>query len=230
VIDAGRPTVRARFVLYGVVPFVLLGTMVLMYYSDSPALREIVSPDIEGVHPHAQSEYGLLENLQNVALAAIVVVAVLGLRRKRLAWERAALLILAAGSAFVLLEEIDYGMQYVDDGAPRNLHRIGYTETVLEHAARFGVLTFFGGFAILFANSRRPLLRYLAPDRFSVLTILLLTAFQEIVWKLADRYPLDHGSLSGREIEFAEFGVYYLLLLYSIDMVFWREYEGDAPA
>jgi len=220
------PTVRTRVFLYGIVPFVLLGAMVSMYYSDSPLLRRIVSPDLESVPLDARSEYGLLENLQNVALAAVVAVAIVGLRRKRLAWERAALVVLALGAAFLLLEETDYGMQYVEDGAPRNLHRIGYTETVLQHAARFGLLTFFGGFAILFAKSRRPLLRYLAPDRFAVLTILLLTAFQEIVWRLAPRFPLDHGSLSGNEIEFAEFGVYYLLLLYAADMVFWRQYDG----
>jgi len=220
-----RPTIQTRLLLYGVVPFVLIGAMVAMYYSDSPALRRIVSPDIESVHPDAQREFGLLENLQNVVLAALVIVAAIGIRRKRLPWERVALAVVAAGAAFLLLEEIDYGMQYIDDGAPRNLHRIGYTETILQHAAQFGVLTFFGAFAILFAESRRPTLRYLAPDRFAVMTILLITALQEIVWRLAERFPLDYGSLGGNEIEFAELGAYYLLLLYAIDMVFWRKYE-----
>jgi len=219
-----RPTISTRVLLYGVVPFVLIGSMVAMYYSDTTALRRLVSPEMESVHPDLQSEYGLLENSQNLALAGIVAVALIGLRRKRRGWERAALVVLAFGAGWLLLEEIDYGMQYVNQGEPRNLHQLGYTETVLENAARFGLLTFFGAFAIVFAHSRKPLLRYLAPDRFSVLTILLITAFQEIVWRLREN---DVGSLLGSEIEFSELGVYYLILIYSIDMVFWRSYEQE---
>ena len=230
-----RPSRRVRLLLYGVVPLVVLGGMVAMYYSGVGWLRRIVSPEASWIPAETRSEYGLLESLQNLLLAALVVVAAVGLRRKRLPWERLAVWVLLVGALFMLGEETDYGRHYLDllgmgDGAARgvagpfNLHRIGYLQAVLRNAAKFGVLTFFGCFAIVFAQSPRPLPRYLAPDRFAVLTVLLITALVELAWKLGDRAVLPIGSLDGHEEEFAELGTYYLALLYSVDMLFWRRY------
>ena len=56
-----------------------------------------------------------------------------------------------------------------------------------------------------------------------MLTILLVTA----LWEVAVRIPDNGGPLDGHAIEFAELGVYYLILLYAIDMVFWRDYEPE---
>jgi len=210
--------VRTRLVLYGAVPFVTVGGLMIAYYCGVDVLRRVVAPG-------SGKEFGLLENLQNAVLIAIAAVAVLGLRRKRLRWERISLMFLLAGSLFMLLEEIDYGFQYAID-TPVNVHEFGSVESTLEHVARFGGLTFFGGFAIVFAGSANRLLRYLAPDRFAVLTILLVTAF----WEVAIRLPRGGGPLAGDEIEFAEIGVYYLVLLYAYDMVFRRTFGSAAAA
>jgi hypothetical protein len=238
-----RPSVRRRLVLYGVLPFLLVGAAVAMYYSEVSLLREVISPDLSWVPSDSRREFGALESLQNLALLGVAVVAIAGLRRKRLLMERLALWVLLVGSAFMLLEETDYGLQYLlllrpeaaaEGGVPGyfNIHRIGYTQVVLQHIARFGLLTFFGAFAIVFAESRNPVLRYIAPDRFSVLTILLVTALQEIVWSLSAVVPTSHGSLTGNEIEFAELGIYYLALLYAVDVVFRRTFRarGADPA
>jgi len=227
------PPLRTRLVLYGVIPSVLLGGMALMYYSGPDWMRRIVSPDLARVAPDAQREFGALELLQDVALLALAAVAVAGVRRERLLVPRLVLWLALVGSVFMLLEETDYGMHFVEfarggEHAPgevtgyHNIHRLGYTAVVLRHVALFGMMTFFGGFAIVFARSRNALLRYLAPDRLSVLAVLLVTAVQEVVWRLAERTPDAHGSLSGNEGEFAELGMYGLALLYAIDLVFWR--------
>ncbi|MHC4938497.1 MAG: hypothetical protein ACYTHK_05975 [Planctomycetota bacterium] len=207
--EIDRPTTRVRVLLYGVLPLLLVGGMVLGYHSP---LRGLIAPD-------SDKEFGLLENLQNLMLIGIVAVGIAGFRRKQLQWERICLLLVIAGALFMLAEETDYGFQYVGDRAV-NIHEVGSIEATLEHIARFGGLIFFGGFAILFAESRKPLLRYLAPDRYAVLTILLVTA----CWEVAIRLPETEGSLAGHEIEYAELGVYYLILLYLWDLVFWRRY------
>ena len=204
-----RPATRTRLLLYGVLPLLLVGGMVLGYHSP---LRPLVAPD-------ANKEFGLLENLQNAMLIGIALVAAAGFRRKQLQWERICLLVVAGGAIFMLLEETDYGLQFTES-RPVNVHQVGSIEASLEHIARFGGLVFFGGFAILFAKSRNALLRYLAPDRFAVLTILLVTA----CWEIAIRLPETEGSLAGNELEYAELGVYYLVLLYLSDMVFRRRY------
>ena len=160
------------------------------------------------------------ENAQNVLLVLIIAVGVAGLRRKERTWERVSLLVLIGVTLFLLLEETDYGFQYVTD-EPVNIHETGGIEATLEHLARFGGLVFFGGFAILFADSKNPLLRYLAPSRWSVLTILLVTA----LWEVAVRIPDDGGPLDGHALEFAELGIYYIVLVYVWEMVFRRQYE-----
>lgn len=219
-----RPALRVRLLLYGAIPLVVIGGLIAAYYSGSHLPRTIVSPELDWIHPDSQREFGLLENLQNITLAAIAVIAIMGVRRKASRAERVAFLLLAVGAIVMLLEETDYGLQYIDSDAPHNLHRLGYTETLLQHAARFGMLTFFGAFAILFADSRRPLLRYIAPDRLAVLTILTVTALWELALRLGEG---DRGTLRGNEIEFTELGVYYLILLYTIDIVFWRTYRSE---
>lgn len=208
-------SMRTRLLLYGAVPFLGVGGLVLAYYSGVGWLRQVVAPD-------SGKEFGLLENLQNALLVVIGVIALRGLRRKRLRWERTCLAVLLAGSLFMLLEETDYGFQYVDD-APFSVHELGSVEVTLEHIARFGGLVFFGAFAIVFAESRSRLLRYLAPDRFAVLTILLVTA----CWEVAIRLPHGGGALAGHEIEFAELGTYCLVCLYAYDIVFHRTYGSS---
>jgi len=206
-----RPSPRTRVLLYVILPLVLVGGLVLLYHS---SWRGLVAPD-------GNKELGLLENPQNVALLGVLGVAIAGVRRKEARWERILLLVVAGGTLFMLLEETDYGFQWVGT-RPVNVHQVGLIETSLEHTARFGGLVFFGGFAILFAESRRPLLRYLAPDRWAVATILLVTA----CWEVAIRLPETEGSLAGHELEYAELGVYYLVLLYTSDMVFRRTWNA----
>lgn len=235
-----RPSLRTRILLYGAVPLVLVGGMAVAYYHGPDALRRLVSPEHLAVHPDSQREFGLLESLQNAALLALAVVAAIGVRRKRVLLPRVVLWGLLLAGAFVLLEETDYGMHYaelfrgepVTDEQPgwHNLHRVTYMDGVLHNVAKFGMLTFFGGFAIVFAGSRNATLRHLAPDRMSVLTILLVTGVQEWVWHLAETTPVTHGSLSGngREIEFTELGMYGLALVYAVDLAFWRRAEETA--
>ena len=182
---SGPPTTRTRLLLYGVLPILLVGGMVIAYHSP---LRPLVAPD-------SGKELGLLENLQNVFLIGIAAVGVAGFRRKERQWERICLMIVIAGALFMLLEETDYGFQYFGNRAV-NIHEVGSIESTLEHIARFGGLIFFGGFAILFADSKNAVLRYLAPDRYAVLTILLVTA----CWEIAIRLPASEGALIIRDV------------------------------
>jgi len=227
-----QPPVRVRLFLYAGVPLLCIGALIACYYSDVAALRRVVSPDTESIPESLRREFGLLESLQNLVLATICVLAGIGLRKKRLPAERIGLWVMLIGTALMLLEETDYFTQYallfgadVPAGPPRNLHRIGYSETLLRNVAYLGSATFFGAFALLFAKSSRPVMRYVAPDRLSVVTVLLVTALQEIVWWKSARVALHHGSLTGNEIEFFELGIYYLVMLWMIDMVFWRRCE-----
>ena len=107
------PSLRRRLVLYGAIPFVV-GGLVAMYYSGNATLRNLVSPDAPAIPENLRREFGLLESLQVVCLAALAVVAVLGLRRKRSLARRAVLWALLIGSIWMICEETDYGCHYLD--------------------------------------------------------------------------------------------------------------------
>jgi hypothetical protein len=205
-----RLSTRTRIALYGVVPFIGIASLAVFYFSDVQLLRSIVSPA-------RGKEFGLLESLQNALLLGSVGIAALGVRRVRGGAVKAMLATVFLGTLFLLLEETDYGAHYLGTQTS-NLHSLGYLETVLESAAQFGMMIFFGAFAILFADSRHRLLRAIAPDRFCVLTIFVISALQEVIWRM----PAVSGTLSGHEIEFTELGMYYLVLIYVMDLVFWR--------
>ena len=84
--------------------------MVLMYFSGVHALQQIISPRIDGMYVNSQREFGLLENMQNVLLIAIVIIAGRAVFKPKPAWERAGFSGIALLSVFVLLEEMDYGL------------------------------------------------------------------------------------------------------------------------
>lgn len=199
-------SLRQRIALYGVVPFIGIGALAVFYFSGHPVLRTIVSPE------HGK-EFGLLELLQVACLLAIVAVSAPGGFGPRPRVEKFVRGGLAVVALFVAMEEIDYGAHFLGTQIP-TLHGVEYIEAVIEASARVGMMIFFGAFALLFADSRRLTLRYLAPDRMSVLAILVISALQEVIW----RAPPMAGTLSGHEIEFMELGMYYLGLLYAIDL------------
>ena len=199
-------SLRQRIALYGAVPFIGIGALAVFYYSGHPVLKSMVSPD------HGK-EYGLLEILQVVCLLAIVVVSAPGGFGPRARVEKIVRGGLAVLALFVAMEEIDYGAHFLGTQIP-TLHGVEYIEAVIEASARVGMMIFFGAFALLFAESRNPTLRYIASDRMSVMAILIISALQEVIW----RAPITEGTLASHEIEFMELGMYYLGLLYALDL------------
>ena len=85
----GSATMR-KLVIYLVVPAGVTLALILAYFSGVSWLQALVSPRIAGMHPDSSREFGLLENLQNLYLLGIVVVAAWAVKRKTLRIEKAA--------------------------------------------------------------------------------------------------------------------------------------------
>ena len=231
----GSATMR-KLVIYLVVPAAVSLALILAYFSGASWLQSLVSPRIAGMHPDSSREFGLLENLQNLYLLGIVVVAACAVKLKTLRIEKAAFAALVLFSLFVFLEEIDYGLHYYEywngitffqAAQTRNLHNIGDANKVLKTLVDATMVLLFVIAPLAFAKTRRPLLRYLTPDRYAILTMVAMFILSRFAHYLRDIGAGTPGTINKNISEFRELTVYYLCLVYLVNIVFYRRF---APA
>lgn len=165
-------TINERHITYWIGPTIVGGLLVGMYFSCIPWMQSFVAPEVN-------REFGALENLQHLIIFAILVVAVGGIRRKTLKQEKMAFTGVATGSLFFLLEELDYGIHYMEyfsgetyKGGIRNLHNYILNPYGLDFDAVMSpVIYFILGFFFCFLplvilKSTKTWLRYLMPETF----------------------------------------------------------------
>jgi hypothetical protein len=230
---------KKKLAIYLFVPSVMSLALIGAYFSGVHWLQQIVCPRFDKVlYVNSAREFGLLENLQNVFLIAITVIAGLGVRRKKRTIEKAALILLALFTIFVFLEEIDYGLHYVElakgvkpleQAEVRNVHNRGDINKFMKKGSNIGLALFFVVMPLAFAKSRVPLLRYLAADRYAILTMVAMMLLSALAHALQDRGFGAGGSIGKNISEFRELGIYYLSMVYCFDVVFRRSYGTPLP-
>lgn len=209
-----EPSPIRRLTLYVIVPLVVTLTLIALYFSGVPWLQAIVSPDVN-------RELGLLENLQVIVLLFLLSIPLRGLRMARDRRERAALLVLAAGCLFMLLEEMDYGLHLVDlargDAAPRggvrNLHNLGENTRWMKRAGDLLMVLLFIVAPLCLRRSRSAWVRYLLPDPYVLGTAVVGVGLSRFAHFLQDT-TRQAGSISNNVSEFRELVTYYAFALY----------------
>ena len=227
-----------KVAIYLIVPALVSLALILAYFSGLSWLQALVSPRIAGMHPDSSREFGLLENLQNLYLLAIVAVAACAVKRKTLRIEKAAFAALVLFSLLVFLEEIDYGLHHYEyskgitffqAAQTRNLHNIGDANKVLKRLVDAMMILLFVIAPLAFAKSRRPLLRYLTPDRYAILTMAAMFTLSRLAHFLRDVGAGTPGTISKNISEFRELTIYYIFLVYLADIVFYRRFAPPPP-
>ena len=231
---------KKKIAVYVIIPLILNLVLILAYFSGVPWLQRLVSPTVFGMHPDTGRELGLLENLQNGLLLAILVILAFGIQRKSEKIERLVFACLLVFSLFVFLEEIDYGLHYYEyaRGVPfwraaqiRNVHNISGTTKVIKNLVDVGMGVLFVVLPLAFAKSTRPLFRYVTPDRFAIFTMIVMVCTSKLAHLLKDLDVGTRGSIHKNISEFRELTIYYLFVIYLATIVFGRTLApGPAPA
>ena len=225
-----------KLLVYLIVPSVISLIFVWGYFSGELRIQELVAPRIN-------REYGLLENLQNLILLAVIALAVYGLIRKRLVFERVILVCVLIGTLFLLMEEIDYGRLHYHyligdpihdrvrvtegNGSDWNIHNLGNINQLFEHTLDIGLIVFFIIFPLVTWKSTKHMIRYLRPDPWFILTMVAMLAVSRYSKALnRDGLGLD-GALQGNTAEFREIIVYYVFLIYLLTFIFRRRYVPE---
>ncbi|GMV98987.1 MAG: hypothetical protein AMXMBFR84_01270 [Candidatus Hydrogenedentota bacterium] len=254
-----------KTLIYLVGPLTLTGVLLALYFSGDIFLQRLVSPKLPPLPPDSWREFGLLENFQNLLLICMAAVALRSALTKPTKRERRIFACVTLLSAFVLLEEIDYGAHFVRywnsdhdiewfrpvsewpveltdaidiKTEPFNLHNIDDVTDHMKLAANVVLAMLFVVAPIFVHRIRNPWMRYFVPDRFAVGTVVCLVAVRYVTHHLGEleraavaAHPGNRelGSISRNLSEFRELGMYYLWLIYLIDMAFFRQSPTLSP-
>jgi hypothetical protein len=218
---------QRRLVVFVGLPVVLNTVLMALYFGPWELGSRIVAPAVPGMRWDSWREFGLLESLQNLYLLAVVVCALVSLVRARHPWQKWLAALVAMGSAFVLLEEIDFGLHYYEflsgtlkpEDATRNLHNLGGNLSYFKLAMNAGAGVLFVVVPLVARRwrERSPVVAYLSTDGWYLLAFAIMLAASTLAHGLDD-LGLGNDSLSGNMSEFREHNIYYLALVYFVDL------------
>lgn len=221
-----------------VIPAVISLGLMALYFSGIETLQSIVAPSIEGLHPFSRREFGALEMMQNLVLLSIIFVLVESLIRSPLPYVKLACTVLCTGFIFLFLEEIDYGAHWVElltgqqlplspHAWDRNIHNRLTASGVqygsyMKDAAKLLVVLLFVAAPFLLRRSGLAAVHLLRPSRWMAATAVLMVVLSLLAHEL-DQAGLSiingsPGNLEYNISEFRELNLYYLFLLYFVDL------------
>ncbi|MCP3917026.1 MAG: hypothetical protein GY711_15880 [bacterium] len=205
---------RRDLILYVLLPAVIGAALLAAYFSG-------VDSWMSAVAPPANREYGALENLQNLVLLLAAWTAWRASRgvagRARAIWT-----VVAVGSLFVLLEELDFGLHYYESLAGveeseraevRNLHNQYGASHYLKRVVDPAMGVFFLVLPLVALRKGRAGWRRFVPHVLSPLTLLLSVAVSKTAHFGEDAWS-HNDALRSNLSEFRELFVYYLWFLY----------------
>jgi hypothetical protein len=217
-----------RHFFYWILPTGFVLALVMLYFTGGPVARSVLAPGFN-------RELGVLESTQHLLILAVLLVVWRGFRNARDAWERLGFGLVFALGSFQLLEEINYGQHYLMalQGIPRDgfarawsLHNQGGNSSRIKTFSDIVMAVYFVVLPLV-ANRRFPAwLRYLAPPRLMVATILCMVLVSKLAHRLNDAQVLADHQLGNSISEFREIFVYYIGLLYVYELVYRRHWPG----
>ena len=201
------------------------------YFSGIDTLQQVVSVN----NGFLTRESGLLEQLENLYLLSIFAIVVYFFIKRTDISEKLFFFSLSLLFLFLLLEEIDYGMNLYEfftgnkmiepvrnwhneltDGGKQNVH---YFKQLID-VANF---LWFIVLPLLATRVKTPIIKCLIPNRFFIIGFILTVIYSQIAHGLDDLglsiISGVHGSLAGNISEFREHNTYYLYLLYAFQII-----------
>jgi len=221
-----------KFHIYFTLPFGVTLLLAGCYFSGIGFLQNLITPTFENMDVKQRREFGILENLQNIILLAMVVMAILGARRHSLPLVKWGFAGIAVFSIFIFLEEIDYGLHFYeiiagvsheDAVEVRNWHNEGDRTSQTKQVVDIAMVVWFGLFPFAAHAGTRPKWRIIAPDRYSVATLIAAFLIRSIAHTLRDQGLGEGGGMQKNTSEFRELITYTVFALYLYELAFKRD-------
>jgi len=215
-----------RVLHYGLIPAVVGLGMLGLYFSEVEWMQTLASPA-------GAREFGLIENLQNLLLLAALALCFRSAGIEEAPGWRKAWRVLTVLSLLVLMEELDWGMQYYaafsgtipNEATPFNLHTQGDFSRYFKRAMDWSMVPVF--LILPLCKGRLPLrMRPLVPDAHSILLLVVAFTVSLTAHNMEDAGWPNNGSLLYNISEFREIFTYWLGLLYLWELARRRRAEA----
>lgn len=215
---------------YWIIPSTFLLVCMAIYFLDIFGMSGVISPPLN-------REFGLIENVQLLLILGIFILSIRSVRTSEVRIQRYFFVFVAFFSAFIFLEEIDYGIHYYEyftsytieenstgafEDKPRNIHNQGRVRQYTMWVVYLGLIILLG--LSTFVRNRifkkDSLIRWLIPSNgFFILSLIAMFLLNELTLYL-DQNVKDPEitSLNGNTLEFQETFIYYIALLYHIEL------------
>jgi hypothetical protein len=196
-----------------------------MYFSGVHWAQELVCPSINW-------ELGIVENLQILLLFMILIINVMAIFRKKNKIEKIAFSALSVFTLFVLLEEIDYGGHFlgyfkgtadtffVEMTGKANVHNLGNNAKIFKRSIYPLMLVLFIITPLYVHKFKNPVLKYLIPGKWFVITAFITVFSYAVPRLLVDFNILADGGFGVNIGEFSEIMIYYIFFLYLYELIF----------
>lgn len=231
-----------KHLLYWLFPSMVVAVLIAMYFSGSNSLQQFVAP-------YPRREFGLLENLQNLILIAIVVMAVIGFRRSLAGLQKVAYAFIAIFTVLLIGEEIDYGIHYYEAYhgigwkeriRVRNFHNQGDWTDIIKRTVDASLIVFFVILPWCVKETSNQWLRYITPSRYFTIAAVAMYTLSKTAHALNNAGAADFGDkpmLSSNISEFRELFLYYVGMVHLWEITWHRQWPGktktaktEAPA
>ena len=221
------PGFKQHFI-YWILPSIVTLSCTLIYFYNLFGLEDFIAPRVN-------REFGLIENIQLLLLILIFITALKGIRTRTEKVAKYGFMLVAILTAWIFLEEIDYGLHYYDhltgkqeitkvvvfDKEVRNIHNNGPMQNLFKLTAYGVIIIFFVIFPLLPSRykQRYSLLNFLSPSKLIITTATCLLILNQIALFLYKKYNTPTSALTANVSEFEEIMIYYIVFLYLREIV-----------
>ena len=206
------------------------------FFSGIPSLVEIANPKMN-------REWGLVEHTQLGFIAIIIAISAYASFTKKPSIQKWGFGLVSAFAVFVFLEEIDYGAHIAEylTGVSQsqleeitgvyNIHHYGPNTAKIFKRSVYGLMLIIFIIApILKGKFQNSVISYLIAEP-KIIIIAVLTILCEMIARLL--VPLNNLKLEDLTLnigEFSEIMIYYIFLMYLIQLIFEKEWPATAKA
>ena len=226
--------IKKGITLFILIPIVINALSLSLYYSGVDRFQQIIAPHIPGLLQMSYREFGLVEQMQNIFLLAIVILFAIATIKGTGVLERLIFLSGLLIMLFLLLEEVDYGLHfyhYYFGGileTPRLNWHNQHTFSDYENGRYLRKISDFLSIILFIVM---PLLRLkinfkhfnpLIPSLWFIPALIVSALCSSVAHYLEDSglgiINGRDGFLEGNVSEFRETTSYYIFLLYAIQL------------
>lgn len=224
----------SKLILFVALPALINLLVIGLYFSGVKKAQELIAPSIEWMPWDSWREFGIVEQLQNIYLLIAIILLTAAAIKNTLPLVKTAFFLSVFATLFVFLEEIDYGLHFHDliTGQPsevevRNWHNqrtLGEKQNVryFKPVADALVILWFVVFPLASNKVSYLPIKSIIPSRWFIAGL----AVAYIASRFAHYFSglglgeIDgvSGGLKGNISEFREASIFYLYMLYALQL------------